>query len=222
MLMPLRGAAAWRCCLLADTLDGPDAAALTRHLPKLVAAINKLHLTPAQQHAIAAHAAVWRSLSAPVDAETTQLQQQMQQLCSQEGSAFSSSKSSSRGLCGGSGSSSESAGACGNQGHGDSTPAGATAVPGITTGSSSSSDRAGLDSAPDRAAFIEAQMRLADRLQVVLKKKHGVVTMACGAFFVGRLSWVQFARLVVLSWPFPVSLEIACKAVGQMVQRQQL
>jgi hypothetical protein len=57
-------------------------------------------------------------------------------------------------------------------------------------------------------------------MQVVINKKL-LLQLACTSFFVSRLSWVQFARLVVLTWPFPVSFEYACLAVVHQYEASQ-
>jgi hypothetical protein len=57
-------------------------------------------------------------------------------------------------------------------------------------------------------------------VQVVINKKL-LLLLACHGFFIGRLSWVQFGRLVVLTWPFPVSFEYACMAVVQQYEAYQ-
>lgn len=57
-------------------------------------------------------------------------------------------------------------------------------------------------------------------LQVVINKKL-LLSLACTAFFIGRLSWLQFGRLVVLTWPFPTSFEYSCLAVVQQDEASQ-
>lgn len=195
--------------LRADTLGGPGASALTSHNPNVVAVVTKLQLTPGQQQAIADHWKVWRDLLAPLDAKTAQLQQQMQELCHQDASTFSSSTATT------------SAGTSGNtDGY---FPADAFAAS-PTCSSSSAASAASSFSLTDRTAVINSQMQLAQRLQVVVNKRL-LLHLACTTFFIGRLSWVQFARLVVLSWPSIVSFELACMAVEEMVagslQKQQ-
>jgi len=55
---------------------------------------------------------------------------------------------------------------------------------------------------------------------VVINKKL-LVMLTCQGFLVGRFSWIQFARLQVLTWPFPVSLEYACMAVVQQLEASE-
>jgi hypothetical protein len=81
--------------MLAETLEGPGAAALSRHLPNVAAAVAKLQLTPAQQQAIAGHWRVLTALLAPVNKEISDLQQQIQELCQQDSGAFNCSSTSS-------------------------------------------------------------------------------------------------------------------------------
>jgi hypothetical protein len=195
----------------ADALGGFGASALTSHNSNVAAVVTKLQLTPGQQQAIADHWKVWRDLLAPLDAETAQLQQQMQELCHQDACTFSSSTATT------------SAGTSGTTGDGGYFPADAFAAS-PTCSSSSAASAASSFSLTDRAAVIISQMRLAQRLQVVVNKRL-LLHLACTTFFIGRLSWVQFARLVVLSWPSIVSFELACMAVEELVagslQKQQ-
>jgi len=154
------------CACGADTLAAPDPVALTSRMPNVKLAVRKIQLTAAQQHVLAEHWRVWRALLAPLDAEIAQLQEQMQQRCSQDS-----------GIIGRDG-----------YGDGDDKPAAAAAAAagtfaagpvaeeaacgaagpggGGAGSSSSSSSAAGTPGMLDRAAFIEGQMQLADRLKV--------------------------------------------------------
>jgi len=147
--------------MLAETLGAVNtdsvlaSEALTRHLPNVAAAVSRMQLTPAQQQAIAGHWKVWRVLLAPVDKEIAELQQQIQDLCRQDSGAINSSRSSDVGM--------------------DGATSVAAAVPRVEAqaasaaapnGSSGSSACGLAASVPERAAFIETQMQLADRLQV--------------------------------------------------------
>jgi len=146
--------------MLAESLEAVDTEALTRHLPNVAAAVSKLHLTPAQQQAIAGLWKVWSALLVPVNKEIAELQQQIQELSCQDSGAVNSS-SSSTSEAGGKGAMSAAAAAAVEPEAAVEAPH-AAATP---NGSVSSSVRLAA-SVSHRAAFIETQMQLADRLQV--------------------------------------------------------
>jgi hypothetical protein len=72
----------------------------------------------------------------------------------------------------------------------------------------------------ERAAAIEMKMQQVDRLQAV-DQKRCVLRVACWAYALGRLSWVQLARLAVLTWPYPCALEDVCAAIQRRLDERQ-
>lgn len=175
------------CVFFADTLEGPDTTALSRHLPNVAAAVANLQLTPAQQQAITEHWKVWTGLLAPVNEEISDLQQQIQESCQQDSDTFknSSSTSTSGGPIGeprnsennvtsAAGPSAAPAGCAAAAAAGPAAAMQAEApcaeaAAAVTNGGTSSSGAcslAGTVEGPERAEVIEAQMQLADRLQV--------------------------------------------------------
>jgi hypothetical protein len=174
------------CVFFADTLEGPDTTALSRHLPNVAAAVANLQLTPAQQQAITEHWKVWTGLLAPVNEEISDLQQQIQESCQQDSDTFKNSSSTST-----------SGGPIGEPRNSEIMShlllvlrlrqlvarlllllvlqqqcrrrLLAEAAAAVTNGGTSSSGAcslAGTVEGPERAEVIEAQMQLADRLQV--------------------------------------------------------
>lgn len=70
-----------------------------------------------------------------------------------------------------------------------------------------------MDQAFDR------QAQCASRMQLLLNKEY-VLHIAAAAWFVGNLSWEQYARASVLVWPYPLRLALLAKAIVEYYQQQ--
>jgi hypothetical protein len=70
-------------------------------------------------------------------------------------------------------------------------------------------------------ARLEAQQQHAARMDVVCRK-HALLSAACIAWLVGQLTWMQAARIAVLSWPNMIKMhELAQAFRQQWAARQQ-
>jgi hypothetical protein len=160
-------------------------------------AVESIHLTPEQEEVIARYAPVWGRVMVPVDREFADLQQQISSAEVRLSTPCSSGSSND--------SSSSSANA--SQQH----PA--------DSGSKTTSTHQ-LHDGPARAAQLEAQLQLLQRLKIVMHKKR-MLTVGCSAWFLGRLSVPQAVRLAVLTWPYPVVYAMAAMVIQERWESQQ-
>jgi len=193
----------------ADTQQPIDPAALPDRPASVAAALDHLHLTAAQEQAIAQQAAVWLRLLTPVNEELESLQQQIGHV------PHSTPLGAGAGTTGGGssmpdGSSDRAAMADGAAAH-----AAADGSAGGAPGQQQSEH-----SALGRAAALEDQLQRLKRLKVVLHKKR-ILNIALYCWLVGRLSWQQVCRFAVLTWPHPPAFEHMWISVQQRWEARQ-